>query len=71
MSLTKAGNTYLHELLVVGPMALVRRAKQGSAKQPWVAQLLARKKLKVAVVALANKNARIICAIMTTGEAYR
>ena len=70
-SITKAGNTYLRELLVVGGMAVVRRAKQGSTKRPWVAQLLERKKPKVAAVALANKNARIIWAMMATGEPYR
>jgi transposase len=70
-SITKAGNTYLRELLVVGAMAVVRRAKQGSTKRPWVVQLLARKKPKVAAVALANKNARIIWAMMATGEPYR
>lgn len=70
-SITKAGNTYLRELLVVGAMAVVRRAMQGSAKRPWMAQLLARKKPKVAAVALANKNARIIWAMMATGEPYR
>lgn len=52
-------------------MAVVRRAKQGSTKRPWVTQLLTRKKPKVAAVALANKNARIVWAMMTTGEAYR
>jgi transposase len=70
-SITKAGNTYLRELLVVGAMAVVRRAKQGSTKRPWVTQLLERKKPKVAAVALANKNARIIWAMMATGEPYR
>jgi len=70
-SITKAGNTFLRELLAVGAMAVVRRAKQGSTKRPWVTQLLARKKPKVAAVALANKNARIIWAMMTTGEPYR
>ena len=36
-----------------------------------VAQLLERKKPEVAAVALANKNARIIWAMMATGEPYR
>ncbi len=52
-------------------MAVVRRAKQGSTKWLWVAQLLERKKPKVAAIALANKNARIIWAMMATGEPYR
>jgi len=70
-SITKAGNTYLRELLVVGAMAVVRRAKQGSTKRPWVAKLVERKKPKVAAVALANKNARIVWAMLASGEAYR
>ncbi|WAC25228.1 IS110 family transposase [Blastomonas sp. SL216] len=70
-SITKAGNPYLRELLVVGAMALVRRAKQGGTKRPWVTQLLARKKPKVAAVALANKNARIILAMSATGKPNR
>lgn len=53
-SITKEGNTYLRGLLVVGSMALVRRAKQGSTKWPWVAQLLERKKPKVAADAEQN-----------------
>ncbi len=52
-------------------MAVVRQAKQGSPKWPWVAQLLERKKPKIAAVALANKNARIVWAMMATGEPYR
>jgi transposase len=70
-SITKAGNTYLRELLVVGAMAVVRHAQRSSAKRPWLGQLLERKKPKVAAVALANKNARIIWAMMTRGESYR
>lgn len=52
-------------------MAVVRQAKQGSPKWPWVAQLLERKKPKVAAVALANRNARIVWAILATGDTYR
>jgi transposase len=32
---------------------------------------MARRTIKVATVALANKTARIVWAIMSTGEAYR
>jgi transposase len=41
------------------------------AKRPWHVQLLARRKAKVAAVALANKNARMIWAMMASGEWYR
>lgn len=69
--ITKAGHQYLRQMLVVGAMAVVRCAKRNAAKRPWLVQLLARRKAKVAAVALANKNARMIWAMMTSGERYR
>ncbi len=36
--------------------------------RPWLVELLARRKTKVAAVALANKNARVIWAMMASGE---
>ncbi len=57
--ITKAGNDYLRQMLIVGAMAVVRYAERNGTKRPWLVQLLARRKAKVAAVALANKNARI------------
>jgi transposase len=37
----------------------------------WLSALRARKRGKVAAVALANKLARIVWAMMMTGEAFR
>jgi transposase len=70
-SITKAGNSYLRQMLIVGAMAVVRYAERNGAKRPWLVQLLSRRKTKVAAVALANKNARMIWAMMTSGERYR
>ena len=69
--ITKEGNRYLRQLLVVGSLAVVRYAQRNGSRRPWVVQLLARRTTKVATVALANKTARIVWAIMNTGEAYR
>lgn len=69
--ITKAGNRYLRQMLVVGAMAVVRYAGRHGTRRPWLVQLLARKKAKVAAVALANKIARIVWALMTRGETYR
>jgi hypothetical protein len=69
--ITKAGHQYLRQMLIVGAMAVVRYAERNGAKRPWLVQLLARRKPKVAAVALANKNARMIWALMTSGERYR
>lgn len=70
-SITKAGHGYLRQMLIVGAMAVVRYAERNGARRPWLVQLLARRKAKVAAVALANKNARVIWAMMNSGERYR
>ena len=49
---------------------MVRYAERNGAKRPWLVQLLARRKTKVAAVALA-KNARMIWAMIASGERYR
>lgn len=69
--ITKQGDRYLRQLLVVGALAVVRYAQRNGTRRPWLVQLLARRTTKVATVALANKTARMVWAIMTTGEAYR
>jgi transposase len=70
--ISKAGNERLRTLLVVGAMSVIRVAKPGGkSASPWLLQLLERKPRKLAAVALANKMARIIWAMMARGEAYR
>lgn len=69
--ITKQGDRYLRQLLVVGAVAVIRYAQRNGARRPWLVQLLARRTPKVAAVALANKNARMVWAIMTRGEHYR
>jgi len=70
-SITRAGNRYLRQMLVVGAMAVIRYAQRHGTKRPWLVRLLARRPAKVAAVALANKNARMVWALMTSGERYR
>jgi transposase len=69
--ITKQGDRYLRQLLVVGALAVIRYAERHGTRRPWLAQLLARRTAKIAAVALANKMARMIWAIMTSGERYR
>lgn len=69
--ITKQGDRYLRQLLVVGAVAVIRYAQRNGARRPWLVKLLARRTPKVAAVALANKNARMVWAIMTSGERYR
>lgn len=69
-SISKAGHRYLRQMLVVGAMSVIRYAKQSARGRPWLEQLLARRKPKIAAVALANKTARTVWAMMMTGERY-
>lgn len=71
-SITKQGNRYLRKQLVVGATSLLRVVgKRKGALRDWIVALLARKPARLVTVALANKLARIIWAVMTTGEPFR
>jgi transposase len=69
--ITKQGDRYLRQLLVAGALAVIRYAHRHGTKRPWLVRLLARRSPKIAAVALANKMARMIWAMMMTGERYR
>ena len=69
--ISKQGDRYLRQMLVVGALSVIRYAERHGARRPWLVQLMARRTTKVAAVALANKMARMIWAIMTSGQPYR
>ena len=69
--ITKMGDRYLRQLLIVGATALVRYAKEKpSTVDPRFVALLARKPARVASVAIANKMARIAWAVMARGGVF-
>ncbi len=68
--ISRQGDEDLRRLLVLGATAVIQQAKKGRAA-PWLLGLLARKPKKLAAVALANKMARIVWAMMVSGETYR
>ena len=70
-SISKQGDRYLRKLFVVGASAVLKHARTHPEKHPWLIQLLARRPAKVAIVALANKMARIAWAVLSRGETYR
>jgi transposase len=70
--ISKAGDRSLRRLLVLGASSGLRHARAKLDKaSPWIIGLLARRPVKVAVVAQAAKTARIIWAVLTSGEEYR
>jgi transposase len=68
--ISRQGDASLRRLLVLGATTVIQFAKPGRAS-PWLIQLLARRPRKLAAVALANKMARILWAMMVSGELYR
>lgn len=72
MGISKRGNQHLRTLLVHGARAVVRTAvNKGDALNAWVNELRERRGFNRATVAVANKNARIIWAVLRTGEPCR
>jgi len=87
LGISKRGNGYLRRLLVHGARAVVEcRDKQGEGAEDrfwqmdgtlspglsaWLNQLAARARSNVVTIALANKMARVIWAVLSKGEAYR
>ncbi|WP_305853190.1 IS110 family transposase [Bradyrhizobium sp. CCBAU 53338] len=70
--ITKQGDSYLRHLLVIGARNVVRYPKARSrVGGGWIEALLARRRPMVVAIAVANKLARIVWAMMTTGELYR
>jgi transposase len=72
LGITRAGDTGLRRLLTLGAASQLRqmRARPDNAG-PWITGILARRPMKVAVVAQAAKTARIAFAVLRSGENYR
>jgi transposase len=68
--ISKMGNPALRSLLVVGATAISAHARRGATASHWLTGLLARRPAKVAAIALANKMARIVWALLTKGGVY-
>jgi len=72
LGISKRGDTYLRTLLIHGARAVLQRYRRPS-DQPagWLVRLVERRNCNVAAVALANKNARVIWALLAHGREYQ
>ncbi len=68
LGISKRGDTYLRTLLIHGARSVLMHAKE---PDPWVTELRQRRPLNVAVVALANKMARLIWALLANERTYQ
>ena len=69
--ISKQGDRMLRSLLITGASAHLRQQIARGITDPWLKGLLARRPYKVAMVALAARNARILWALLVKGEPYR
>lgn len=69
--ISKAGNRYLRRLLYLGAMAKISARRRREPCNDWLGRMLERKPVKVVAVALANRMARIVWALISTGDIYR
>ena len=71
-AITKKGNRYIRKQLVLGATSLLNvLGKRQGALRDWIVALLVKKPARLVTVALANKLARILWAMMKTGEGFR
>jgi transposase len=71
-AVSKQGERTLRRLLIIGASAVIRWASQrGAPAGSWLMQMLARKPKMLVVVALANKLARTVWALLVKGGTYR
>lgn len=72
LGISKRGNCYIRCLLVHGARSVLQfKEKQSPGLSAWPIKLTARTHHNVAVVALANKLARVAWAVLAKGEIYR
>lgn len=72
LGISKRGDRYLRTLLIHGARSALRYSGgKRDALSSWADALRHRRGYNLAAVALANKNARVLWALLTRGEAYR
>jgi transposase len=71
-AVSKRGERSIRRLLILGASAVIRWAgRRGASGSSWLARMLARKPTMLVTVALANKTARIVWALLVKGGVYR
>lgn len=72
LGISKRGDCYLRKLLVHGARAVVYRARSKTDERSmWVNAIASRRGFNKACIAVANKNARIVWALLNYGTEYK
>jgi transposase len=70
LGISKRGDTYLRTLLIHGARSVINAAEKKAEPESWLKKLMGRRNTNVAAVALANKNARIVWALLAHGRTF-
>lgn len=71
LGISKRGDPYLRTLLIHGARSvMLMQSRAGRVMDPWLKEVLARRPKNVATVALANKMARTIWALLAHGRSF-
>jgi transposase len=71
LGMSKRGDAYLRTMLIHGARSVIYRTTQCTERQTWLSRLCDRRNRNVGAVALANKNARIVWALLAHDREYR
>jgi transposase len=71
LGISKRGDTYLRTLMIHGARAVIRVAENKAEPGSWIRKLMGRRNKNVAAVALANKNARVVWALLAHDRMFR
>lgn len=71
LGISKRGDPYLRTLLIHGARSvMLTQSRVGRVMDPWLRDILSRRPKNVAIVALANKMARTIWALLAHGRTF-
>jgi len=72
LGISKRGDVYLRTLLIHGARSVLLNLKRRTGQgEDWLTRLVERRNPNIAAVALANKNARIVWALLAHGRHYQ
>lgn len=70
-AISKMGNRYIRRLLYLGAMGVISARKRSNPGDDWLGRMLGKKPLKVVAIALANRMAPAVWAMLRSGEAWQ
>ena len=71
LGISKRGDTYLRTLMIHGARSVMRMAPVKRPADDWLNRIAVRRNKNIATVALANRNARTVWALLSRGQDYR